>query len=323
MKKILACALVAFVNLCAPSAHAQAYPTRLVRVVAPFAPGGGATDIIIRLVAPKMSESMGQAVVIDNRAGANGAIGSEMVARAAPDGYTLLYCTSSTVATSAYLVKNLPFDAQKDFAPISLMATPVTAFVVHPSVPVNTIPELIEYSKKNPGKLTFGSSGIGSMHHLTGEAFQRATGVQWLHVPYKGTAQAIQGIIAHQIDIYFPGTSTIGPRGPNQKMKVLALLEAERYPGLPDVPTVSETIPGFVKAASWFAMFGPAALPRPIINRVNAEIVKALKQPDVRARLDEVGIQPIGSSPEVLGVTLKTDIEKSGTLMKALGIQPE
>jgi tripartite-type tricarboxylate transporter receptor subunit TctC len=294
-----------------------------VRVISPTPPGGGATDIIIRLVVPKMTESMGQAVVIENRAGANGAIGGEMVMRAAPDGYTLLYATSSNMATAAYLVKSLPYDPQKDFAPISLMATPITAFVVHPSVPVNTIPELIEYSKKNPGKLTFGSAGIGSMHHLTGEAFQRATGVEWLHVPYKGAAQAIQGVIAHQVDIYFPGTSSVGPRGPGQKMKVLALLEAERHPSQPDVPTVSETLPGFTKAASWFAMFGPAALPRPIVMRVQQEIAKALKQPDVRHRFDEFGIQPIGSTPEALAATLKSDIEKSGALMKALGIQPE
>jgi tripartite-type tricarboxylate transporter receptor subunit TctC len=322
--KIVACAALCFASAASGlPAAAQSYPSRPIRVIAPFTPGGGATEIIIRLVAPKMSETMGQPVVIENRAGANGAIGSDMVARSAPDGYTLLYCTSSTLATSAYLVKNLPFDALKDFAPISLMATPITAFVVHPSVPVSTIQELIDYAKKNPGKLTYGSSGIGSMHHLTGEAFKRATGVDMLHVPYKGAAQAVTGVMTGQIDIYFPGTSSVGPRGPGAKLKVLALLEPERYPGLPDIPTVSETIPGFTKAASWFGMFGPAALPRPIVLRVNGEIEKSLKMADVRARLDEVGIQPVGGTPEQLGATLKSDIEKSGTLMKALGIQPE
>ena len=304
-------------------AAAQNYPNRLIRVIAPFPPGGGATDIIIRLTTPKMSESMGQSVVIENRAGANGIIGSDMVAKAAPDGYTLLFASSSNVATIMYMNKNVPFDPVKDFTPVSLMASPITGFAVHPSVPVNSIKELIEYGRKNPGKLTFGSSGIGSMHHLTGEAFKRITGVDMLHVPYKGAAPAINAIMAGQIMVYFPGTSSIRPMLPAGKIKLLGLLEPERYSGLPDVPTVSETIPGFTKAASWFAMFGPAALPQPITSRLQGEIAKAMNHPDVKARLDEVDIRIIASTPQQLAATLKSDIEKSGELMKALGIKPE
>ena len=301
----------------------QSYPNKLIRVIAPFPPGGGATEIIIRLIAPKLQETLGQSVIIDNRAGANGAIGSEMVMRAAPDGYTLLYCTSGTFATSVYLAKSLPFDPVRDFAPINLMASPWTVFVAHPSVPVSSIRELIDYAKKNPGKLTYASAGIGSMQHLTGEAFKRSTGIDMLHVPYKGAAPATNAVVAGQVDIYFPGTSAVKPLMPSGKLKLLGMLETRRYAGMPDIPTVAETVPGFVKAASWFAMFGPAALPAPLIARLNSEINKALKQPDLLARFDESGIAAIGGTPEDLANTLKSDIEKSGTLIKALGIVPE
>jgi len=307
----------------ASPASAQTYPTKLIRVIAPFPPGGGATEIIIRLVAPKMQETLGQSVIIDNRAGANGAIGSEMVARAAPDGYTLLYATSSTLATSVYLSKTLPFDPVKDFSAINLMASPITAFVAHPSVPVNSIRELIDYAKKNPDKLTYASAGIGSMQHFTGEAFKRTTGIELLHVPYKGAAPATNAVIAGQVSIYFPGTSAIKPLMSTGKLKVLGVLELKRYEGMPGIPTVAETVPGFTKAASWFAMFGPSALPRPLITRLNAEINKALKQTDLLARFDESGIAALGGTPEELAGTLKADIEKSGALVKALGIVPE
>jgi tripartite-type tricarboxylate transporter receptor subunit TctC len=320
MKKTLA--ILALLAASLPAAAQQGYPNKLVRVIAPFPPGGGATDIIIRMVAPKMQEALGQSVVIENRAGANGNIGGDIVAKAAPDGYTLLYASSSNMATNKYLSKTVPFDAQKDFAPISMMATPLTAFVVHASVPVKNIAELVEHAKKNPGKLTYGSAGIGSMQHLTGEAFKRVTGVDMLHVPFKGAAGAINGVMTGQIDVYFPGTSSARPLIQAGKIKLLGLLELERYAGMPDVPTVSETIPGFTKGASWFAMFAPAKTPRPIIDRLNGEIVKALKMPDVRARFDDVGIQPVGSTPERLAQILAADIERSGTLIRALKIEP-
>ncbi len=316
---------VAAALLCATAslACAQTYPTKLIRVIAPFPPGGGATEIVVRMVAPKLQEYMGQSVIIENRAGANGAIGSELVKRAAPDGYTLLYCTSGTFATSVYLVKNLPFDPVKDFEPINLMASPLTAFVAHPTVPFNSIRELIDYAKKNPGKLTFASAGIGSMQHLTGEAFKSTTGIDMLHVPYKGAAPATNAVIAGQVHIYFPGTSAVKPLIPQGKLKVLGLLETRRYAGMPDIPTVSETVPGFTKAASWFAMFGPAALPQALVLRLNGEINKALKDSTVLARFDDVGIGTIGGAPEDLANVLRSDIEKSGALIKALGIVPE
>jgi tripartite-type tricarboxylate transporter receptor subunit TctC len=316
---LLLSALIAF----APFAAAQTYPTKLIRVVAPFPPGGGATEIIIRMVAPKMQEYLGQSVIIENRAGANGMIGSEIVMRAPADGYTLLYATSSSMATGVYLTKNIPFDPIKDFAPIGLMASPLTAFVAHPSVPVNSIRELIDYAKKHPGKLTYGSAGQGSMQHLTGEAFKRTTGIDMLHVPYKGAAPATNAVLAGQVDIYFPGTSAVKPLMPAGKIKVLGLLEHKRYPGMPEVPTVSETVPGFVKGASWFAMFGPAALPSSIVARLNTEINKALKDPAVLARFDDVGIAAIGGTAQELANTLKSDIEKSGAIIKSLGIVPE
>ena len=306
-----------------PLAGAQTYPAKLIRVFAPFPPGGGATEIIIRLVAPKLQETLGQSVIIDNRAGANGAIGSELVARAAPDGYTLLYATSSTVATSLYMSKSLPFDPIKDFSAINLMASSITAFVAHPSVPANSIRELIDYARKNPGKLTYASAGIGSMQHLTGEAFKRTTGIDMLHVPYKGAAPATSAVVAGQVDIYFPGISPVKPLLSGSKLKILGMLELQRYAGLPAIPTVAETVPGFTKAPSWFAMFGPAALPQAIVARLNIEINKALRQPDLLARFDESGIAAIGGTPEELASTLKSDIDKSGLLIKSLGIVPE
>ena len=311
--------------LCAMAmqAGAQTYPARLIRVIAPFPPGGGATEIIIRMVAPKLQEYLGQPVIIENRAGANGAIGSELVMRSPPDGYTLLYCTSGTFATSVYLVKNLPFDPVKDFSPINLMASPLTTFVAHPSVPFNSIRELIDYAKKNPGKLTFASAGIGSMQHLTGEAFKNTTGIDMLHVPYKGAAPATNAVISGQVHIYFPGTSAVKPLLPSGKLKVLGMLETRRFAGMPDIPTVGETVPGFTKAASWFAMFGPAAMPQAILQRLNGEINRALRHAEVLARFDEAGIAAIGGTPEELAAVLKTDIEKSGTLIRALGIVPE
>jgi tripartite-type tricarboxylate transporter receptor subunit TctC len=318
---------VALVALCAaafaPAALSQTFPSRVVRVIVPYPPGGGATELIIRLIAPKMSEALGQPVIIDNRAGANGFIGSEMVARAAPDGHTLLYASSSTMANGIYLSKNVPFDPVRDFTPIGLAGTPITTFAVNPSLPVSTVKELIDYARRNPGKLTFGSSGIGSMHHLTGEAFKRVTGTDMLHVPYKGTAQAFNDVVAGRIDIFFAGTTLVRPLLGGGKIKVIGMLESQRYAGLANIPTVSETLPGFTKAPSWFAVFGPPALPVPIVSRLNDELAKALRHPDVAARLDEVGIQPLPGTPAQLAATLRDDIERAGRLMKELGIQPE
>jgi tripartite-type tricarboxylate transporter receptor subunit TctC len=313
---LLLCAL-------APAALSQGYPSKVVRVIVPYPPGGGATELIIRLVAPKMSEALGQPVILDNRAGANGFIGAEMVVRAAPDGHTILYASSSTMANGVYLAKNVPFDPVRDFTPIGLAGTPITTFAVNPSVPVSSVRDLVELARRNPGKLTFGSSGIGSMHHLTGEAFKKVTNTDLLHVPYKSTAQAFNDLVAGRIDIFFAGTTLVKPMLGSGKIKVLGLLETQRYAGMADVPTVSETLPGFTKAPSWFGVFGPPALPQPIVARLNGELVKSLGLPDVAARLDEVGIQPLPGPPAQLAAVLKADIERAGRLMKELGIQPE
>ena len=302
--------------------NAQTWPNKPIRLIQ-AASAGTSGDVAARLFGERVQRSLGQAVVVENIAGAAGLIGGQAVARAAPDGYTLLYATSGTLATSLYMSKTLPFDPIKDFSAINLMASSITAFVAHPSVPVNSIRELIEYAKKNPGKLSYASAGIGSMQHLTGEAFKRTTGIDMLHVPYKGAAPATSALIADQVDVYFPGITAVKPLMSSGKLKVLGMLELHRYAGLPDIPTVAETVPGFIKAPSWFAMFGPAALPQHIVARLNTEINKALKQSDLLARFDESGIAAIGGTPEELANTLKADIEKSGTLIKALGIVPE
>jgi tripartite-type tricarboxylate transporter receptor subunit TctC len=306
--------------LFAASAFAQGQ--RPLKIVVPFPPGNG-TDILARLMAPKMTASMHQAVIVENRGGANGMIGAEAVAHAAPDGTTILFTSPSTHVTALFLSKNLPYDPAKDFTPITAAVEPVTVMTVNPSLPVNSVKELIAYAKANPGKLNYSSPGVGAVFHMSGELFKLGAGVDIVHVPYKGAAPALAGVIAGEVSIGFNSLASVLPHMRSGKVKVLAVLEAKRYPRLPDVPSIGEALPGFEKPASWFGLFGPAGLPPGVLARLHDGLVGALKEPDVHKKIDELAMTVIANTPEEFSVMIKNGIDQYGRLIKAAGIQPE
>jgi tripartite-type tricarboxylate transporter receptor subunit TctC len=305
----------------ASAAPAQTWPAKPIRIIIPFPPG--AVDLFARPVGAKLSVALGQPVVIENRPGANGAIGSEFVARAAPDGYTLLAGTAGTHVTSVLLVKSLPYDPVRDFTPIAAAVEPVTVLAVHPSLPVKSVAELIAYAKQNPGKLSYATSGVGSIFHLMGELFRQTTGSDIVHVPYRGVAPAIQDVVAGNVPIAFTSLSTAQPFMPQGQLRVLAILETARFKPLPDVPSISETVPAFRKPSSWLGFLGPPGLPPAITARLNQEMVKALNAPDVRPTLESQGLAVIGDTPEQFAALIKDGIDRYGRIIRAAGIQPE
>ena len=304
-------------------ASAQAWPTaKPITIVVPVPPGPS-IDMIARLVATKLGEALGQTVIVENRRGANGTIGSNIVARAAPDGYTLLAATPASHVTAVHLMKNLPFDPVKDFTPIMAAVEPVTALVVNAALPVNSVPELIAYAKANPGKLSYGSSGIGSVFHLTGELFNRTAGVNITHVPYRGVTQPMQDMAAGHIQLLHISLSSARGALASGKAKVLAILEPQRYPKLPNIPSMSEILPAFRKPSTWFGFFGPAKLPPEILARLSAEMRKAITAPDARAKLEAQDLRIIADTPEEFAALQKDGIEKFGEIIKAAGIKPQ
>jgi tripartite-type tricarboxylate transporter receptor subunit TctC len=304
-------------------ASAQAWPTaKPITIVVPVPPGP-TVDAIARLVASKLTEALGQTVIVDNRSGANGTIGSAMVAHAAPDGYTLLAATPASHVTAVHLMKNLPFDPVKDFTPIMAAVEPVTALVVNAELPVNSVPELIAYAKANPGKLSYGSSGVGSVFHLTGELFNRTAGVSIAHVPYRGVAQPMQDVAAGHIQLLHISLSSARGALASGKAKVLAILEPRRYARLPNVPSMSEIIPAFRKPSTWFGFFGPAKLPPDIVTRLNAEMRKAITAPEARAKLEDSDLAIIAGTPEEFAALQQEGIAQFGEIIRAAGIQPQ
>jgi tripartite-type tricarboxylate transporter receptor subunit TctC len=303
-------------------ALAQAWPARPITMVVPFPPGP-ALDLVARLVGAKLGGALGQTVVVENRVGANGTLGANAVARAAPDGYTLLATTASTHVTAVHLMKNLPYDVVKDFTPIIAAVEPVTCLAVSASLPVNSVPELIAYAKRHPGELAFGSSGVGSVFHLMGELFNETTGLKITHVPYRGVAPAMQDVVGGHIAMTFISISNaLGPMREG-RAKVLAVLEPNRFSKQPDIASMSELVPGFHKPSSWFGFFGPPGLPAPMVARLNAEIDKVLKAPDVLPTLEENGLALIGGSPRDFAALMQDGIERYGAIIKRAGLQPE
>jgi tripartite-type tricarboxylate transporter receptor subunit TctC len=321
MRPIVAFCLLALVG--SAQAVAQSWPTaKPIAMVVPFPPGP-ALDLVARLVGSKLSEALGQTVVIENRTGANGTIGSNLVARAAPDGYTLLAATAGTHVTAVHLMKSLPYDPLKDFTPIAAAVEPVTCLAVNSELPVNSVEELIAYAKSRPDELSFGSSGVGSVFQMMGELFNQAAGVRIKHVPYRGVAPAMQDAISGHIPMVFISVSNAVPATQTGRVKILAVLEPTRYAKLPNVRSMSEIVPAFQKPSSWFGFLGPAGLPREIATRLNAEIVKALNAPDVVAKLEDNGMAVIGGTPEQFGALMHDGIARYGTIIKAAGIQAE
>lgn len=305
------------------SALAQGWPSaKTITIVVPVPPGP-TVDMLARLVAAKLQESLGQTVIVDNRSGANGMIGSAVVAHAPPDGYTLLAATPASHVTAVHLMKNLPIDPVKDFTPIMAAVEPVTALVVNADLPVNSVQELIAYAKAHPGKLAYGSSGIGSVFHLTGELFNRTAGVDITHVPYRGVSQPMQDVAAGQIQLLHISLSSARGALASGKAKVLAILEPKRYAKMPDIPSMSEILPGFRKPSTWFGFFGPAHMPPEIVARLNAEMRKAITEPQVRAKLESQDMTIIADTPEEFAALQKQGIEEFGQIIKAAGIKPQ
>lgn len=302
------------------TSFAQEYPAKSIRIVVPFTPGAG-SDMQARLVARKLQESMGQTVIVDNRPGAAGMLGAEVVAKAPSDGYTLLF-TTAALAANVTLRKTPAFDPVRDLAPISLVSVAPQFLIVHPSLPVRSVRELVALAKKHPGKLNAGSSGSGSSIHLAIELLKQLAGVNVTHVPYKGGVQAFQAVLSGEVDFNFQGAVVSLPAMRAGKVRGLAVTTTKRSPAAPDVPTVASFVPGF-ESVNWFALFAPAATPSPVVTKLNAEIVKAMRAPEVRELLSREGIEPIGSTAPELVTFFHNDVERTAKLIKAANIKIE
>jgi tripartite-type tricarboxylate transporter receptor subunit TctC len=305
----------------AGGAYAQAYPAKPIRWIVPFPPGGS-TDLLARVVGQKLTESWGQQVIVENKGGAGGTLGAAEAARAPADGYTLLMgAIHHTIASSVY--PKLPYDFQKDFAPITVVAIVPNVLVVNPSVPANSTKELIAYAKANPGKLTYGSAGMGTAHHLIGEQFNLQAGVNILHVPYKGSSPAVADLIGGQVLIMYDTVASCLPHIKSGKLRPLAVTTAKRSVALPDVPTIAEAaLPGF-EVTTWFGALAPAKTPNEIVLKLNGEIVRILAMPDVRKRLLDAGAEPVGNSPGEMAAQIKRETEEFGKIVRQAKITAE
>jgi len=303
-------------------ALAQAWPSKPIRLVVPYPPGGS-TDLLARTIGQKVGEALGQAIVVDNRAGASGMLGSDIVARAAPDGYTILLGTGQTHGLTLLLSKTVLYDPVKDFTPITAAVEVPIILVVHPLVPGATAKDLIEWARKNPGKLAFGSSGTGSPHHLSGELLKQVAGYDMVHVPYKGAAPAVQDLIGGQIAAVFTTLSTALPHIKAGRIRAIGFVEAKRQPSVPEIPTIGESVPGYAMPVSWLGFFGPAGLPEAILKRLNAEIVKAVQSSEVRDKLETAGMPVVGTTSDAFARMVKDDIETFRRIVNGAGLKPE
>jgi tripartite-type tricarboxylate transporter receptor subunit TctC len=320
MKRSRYVRLLACFMAIAPQALAQNYPAKPIRFLVGFPPSG-TNDIVARTVAQKVQEFIGQSVIVENRGGANTAIATELGARAAPDGYTILL-NAPGHATNPALIK-LSFDPIRDFAFITLLAEAPNLLVVHPSLPARNVKELIAVSKKNPGQINYGSSGIGTTVHLSGELFQYMTAVKWVHIPYKGGGPAVIELIAGQTQIYFGNMPTVIGHVRAGKLRPLAVTSSKRSPAEPQIPTVAESgVPGF-DVTAWYGVSAPAKTPRSVIDKLNAEFVRAVKSPDLRDRLIAQGADPAGNTPEQYAAFVQNEITKWARVIKAAGIKGE
>ena len=317
-RALLACALATIGN----SAPAQdAYPSKPVRFIVPFPPGGG-TDTVARAISQRLAESLGQQVVIDNRSGANAIIGTELGAKAAPDGYTLTFTLPAAVAVNPSLYPKLPYDPLRDFAPVTQLNVIALMLVAHPGMPANSIKELIALAKAKPGHITFASSGNGSAAHLAMELFKLMAGVDMTHIPYKGGGPALTDIIGGQVQLMSGPLIASLPYVKAGRLKALAVTTDKRVAGLPDVPAIAETVPGY-ESSIWHGVLVPAATPRPIVKRLHDEIVKILAVPEVKERFAREGAEPVGNTPEQFGAFIRLEIAKYAKLIKAAGLRAD
>jgi tripartite-type tricarboxylate transporter receptor subunit TctC len=299
-------------------AVAQSYPTQTVRIVVPWAPGGS-TDILARIVAEHLRQALGQAVIVENKPGASGNIGSDIVAKAAPDGHTILFGSMSTHAMNHALFSAMPFNGVEDFSPIALLAFVTNTMVINPAVPAKTVAEFVAYAKANPGRIAYASAGAGSTNHLCAALFEKMAGVQMVHVPYRGGAPAVLDTVANQTQLLFSaGTQTL-EHVKAGKLTLLGVTEGKRAAVLPDVPTVAETIPGY-EMAVWYGAFGPRGMTKELVTRLNGEINRILFLPEVKKKMADIAVEVANASPEDLAHALRADAEKWGKLIKELGI---
>ena len=301
--------------------EAQAWPVKPVRFIVPFPPGG-ATDVAARVLADKLTLSLGQQFVVENRAGAVGAIGTTEVARAAPDGYTILFA-ADPVTTLHLVLKNVQYDVQRDFMPVTQVTTQPLGFAVHASVPAGTVQEFVALAKAKPGKYAFAHSGTGSGQHLSGELFKRLAGIDMTHVPYKGGAPAVQDLVAGQVPAAFLGSTPLIPHHNAGRIRILAFTSKDRFPALSEVPTLHESgFPGF-DTTQWLGLLAPRGTSGEVVNRLYAETKKALELADVKERLLKAGLLTVGSSPKEFEAVIRADLERWSKLAAELGLQPQ
>jgi tripartite-type tricarboxylate transporter receptor subunit TctC len=313
-------ALAALTSLAAtlPAAE-EDYPARPVKIVVPFAPGGS-TDVVARILAEKLGVELKQTFIVDNRPGAGGNIGADVVAKSSADGYTLLMGTTGVLAINGHLYKSMPYDPEKDFAPVSYTSLITNILVVNPDVPARTVPELIRLAKSKPGSLTFASSGAGSSTHLSGELFKALAGVEILHVPYRGSSQALVDVISGQVTMLFDNAPSAIPFVQQGKLRALAVTSTKRLANLPDVPTIEESGVKGYESLSWSGIVAPAGTPRPIVNKLNAAIERVLAMEDVRQRFASMGVEPVGGPPEAFARHVRAESDKWGRLIRAANI---
>ncbi|MBI1991249.1 MAG: tripartite tricarboxylate transporter substrate binding protein [Betaproteobacteria bacterium] len=303
------------------AALAQAYPSRPIRIISIFPPGGG-NDILCRAVAQKVTENLKQQVIVENRPGANGIIGTEVAARSAPDGYTITLIPSGH-AVNASLYRKLPFDSVKDFTPITLAGSSPLVVALHPSVPVKSVKELVALARARPGQISYGTAGVGSSGHLAGALFENMTGTTLVHIPYKGMSLAVTDVIGGQVYMTFGTSLSVVPHVRSARLRALAVTGAQRSPALPDLPTVAESgVPGY-EASLWYGFVGPARLPAAIVQRLNAEIAAALAAPEVRERLASQGVDARSSTADEFARLLVSDLERWAKVVQRLGLRAD
>src|SRR5687768_6273129 len=307
--------------LCAAPLCAQTYPAKTVRVIVGFSPGGS-TDVTARIVAQKLSEAWRQQVIVENRAGAGGNIGAEAVAKAPPDGYTLLVATTGVMAINHRLYRTLSYDAVRDFAPITQIGSLPLILIVHPSLPVKSVKDLIALAKARPGQLSYASSGVGGTTHMTAEIFRMLTGVDIVHIPYKGSGQAMADLVGGQVPMAFDQVTSSYPQVEAGRLRALAVTSAKRFASVPHLPTMAEAgVPGY-EAVSWNGLSAPAGTPREIVGRIQAEVARIVQLPDIKERFFRDGIEPVASTPEQFAAHIKAERAKWEKVIEAAGIKP-
>jgi tripartite-type tricarboxylate transporter receptor subunit TctC len=307
--------------LLVPPAWAQAWPAKPVRIVVPF-PAGGPTDIVSRVIAPELSKALGQQVIVENRGGAGGMIATEQIAKAAPDGHTLLMGTIGGIAVAMSLNPNRGYDTLRDFAPITQSVTVTNILVTHPSVPAKTVKDLLALAKSRPGRLNYASSGNGTVTHLAGELFKLLGKVDITHVPYKGGAPALTALVSGEVDMSYENSLIITPHIKAGKVRAIAVTGTRRSQLMPELPTIGETLTGY-SASGWYGLFAPAATSKAVIARLNGEVVKVLRMPEVVQRLSGQGAEPVGNTPEEFAAFVRGEIDKWANLVKAANMKTD